>query len=131
MNNKIIQWNIKGARVNYSELLLLITKYCQEEIHFKTNNSINIKNYHSCNNIKQLNDKPCGGSSVIINNNIRYSEIILNTNMQAAAISATPAPQNNNSVFIIYYPAWTTQRIGVKQFDRTITKTLNYNEGFQ
>ena len=26
--NKIIQWNIRGTRVNYSELLLLITKYC-------------------------------------------------------------------------------------------------------
>ena len=92
--NKIIQWNIRRARVNYSELLLLITKYCPaiiclQETHLKNNNTINIKNYYLYNYIKQYTDKPCGGSSVIINNNIPHSEITLNTNMQAVAISAT------------------------------------------
>ena len=92
--NKIIQWNIRGARVNYSELLLLITKYCPaiicfQETHLKNNTSINIKNYYLYNYIKQHTDRSCGGSSIIINNNIPHSEITLNTNMQAVAISAT------------------------------------------
>ena len=48
-----------------------------------------MKNYYSYNYIKQHTDRPCGGSSIIINNNIPHSEITLNTNMQAVAISAT------------------------------------------
>ena len=92
--NKIIQWNIRGARVNYCELLLLITKYCPaiiclQETHLKNITSINMKNYYSYNYIKQHTDRPCGGSSIIINYNIPHSEITLNTNMQAVATSAT------------------------------------------
>ena len=91
--NKIIQWNIRGARVNYSELLLLITKYfpaiiCLQETHLKNNNTINIKNYYSYNYIKQYTDRPSGRSSIIINNNIPHCEITQITNMQAVAISA-------------------------------------------
>ena len=55
----------------------------------KSNNTINIKNHVSYNYIKHPVDRPCGGSSVIINNCIPHSEIKLNTNLQAAAISAT------------------------------------------
>ena len=91
--NKIIQINIRGARFNYCELLLLIAKYCPtiiclQETHLK-NNTINMKNYYSYNLIKQYTDRPCGRSSIITNKNIPHSEITLNTNMQAVAISAT------------------------------------------
>ena len=94
MDNNIIQWNIRGSRVNYSELLLFITKYCPasiylQEIHLKSNYTINIKNHVSYNYIKHPANKPCGSSSVIMNNNIPHSKIKLNTNLQAAAISAT------------------------------------------
>ena len=92
--NKIIQWNIRGTRVNYSELLLLITKYCPaivclQKTSLKKNTTTNIKNHYSYNYMKQHTDRPCGGSSVIINNNIPHSKITLNTNMKAVAISAT------------------------------------------
>ena len=91
--NKIIQWDISGAKVNYSELLLLITKYCPaiiclQETHLKNTTTINIKNYYSYNYIKQYTDRPHGRSSIIINNNIPHSELTLNTNIQAVAISA-------------------------------------------
>ena len=90
--NKIIQWNIRGARVNYSELLQLISIYCPtiiclQETHLKNNTTINIKNHYSYNYIKQHTNRLCGRSSIIINNNIPHSEITLNTNMQAVAIS--------------------------------------------
>ena len=85
--NKIIQWNIRGARVNYCELLLLITKYCpaiiyRQETHLKNNTSISMKNYYAYNYIKQY-------TNIIINNNIPHSEITLNANMHAVAISVT------------------------------------------
>ena len=90
--NKIIQWNIRGARVNYFELLLLITKYCPaiiclQETHLKNTTTINIKNHYSYNYVKQYTDRPCSRSSIIINN-IPRSEIRLNTNMQSVTISA-------------------------------------------
>ena len=93
MDNNIIQWNIRESRVNYSELLLLMTKYCPaiiclQETHLKSNNTIN-RNHVSYNYIKHPAYKPCGSSSVIINDNIPHSEIKLNTNLQAAAISST------------------------------------------
>ena len=40
-----------------------------------------MKNYHSYNYIKQYTDRPSGGSSIIINNNILHREITVNTNM--------------------------------------------------
>ena len=91
--NKIIQWHIRETRISYCELLLLITKYCPaiiclQETHLKNNTSINMKNYYSYNYIRQYTDRPCGGLSIIINN-IPHSEITLNTNIQAVAISAT------------------------------------------
>ena len=129
--NKIIQWNIRGARVNYCELLLLITKYCPaiiclQETHLKNNTSINMKNYYSYNYIKQYSDRPCGGSSIIINNNIPHSEITLNTNINYII----NPPRNNNSVFSIYSPKWRPQGIGAEQFNRTTTETLCYNGDF-
>ena len=92
--NKIIHWNIRGARVNYCELLQFITKYCPaiiclEETHLKNDTSINMKNYYSYIYIKPYTDRPCDGSSIIIKNNIPHSEITLNTNMLVVAISAT------------------------------------------
>ena len=63
--------------------------YASQETHLKNNTSINMKNYYSYNYIKQYTNRPCGRSSIIINNNIPHSEITLNTNMQAVAISAT------------------------------------------
>ena len=48
-----------------------------------------MKNYYSYNYIKQHTDRPSGGSSIIVNNNITHGEITLNTNMQAVVISAT------------------------------------------
>ena len=94
MDNNIIQWKIRRSRVDYSELLLLITKYCPaiiclQETHLKSNNTINIKNHVSYNYIKHSANWPCGSSTVIINNNIPHSEIKLNTSLLAAAVSAT------------------------------------------
>ena len=105
MDNNIIRWNIRGSRVTYSELLLLISKYCPaiiylQETHLKSNNTINIKYHISHNYIKYPTDRPCGGSSVIINKNIPHSEIKLNTNLQAVALSATL--HKTITVFSIY-----------------------------
>ena len=106
MDNNIIQWNIRGSRANYSELLLLITKYCPaiiylQETHLKSNNNINIKNHVSYNYMKYPTDRPCDGSTVIINQDIPHCEIKLNTNLQAAAISVTI---HKTTVCSIYIP---------------------------
>ena len=119
--SKTIQWNIRRARVNYCESLLLITKYwpaiiCLQETQLKNNTSFNTKNYYSHNYIKQNTYKLYDGSSIIINDNILHS------NASCRYISNTP--QKNNSVFNIYSLKWITQGIGAEQVNRTTTKTL-------
>ena len=67
---------------------LICHKTQQTNQPIKNNTTINMKNYYLYNYIKQYTDRPCGRSSIIINN-IPHSKITLNTNMQAVAISAT------------------------------------------
>ena len=104
---------------NSETLLLLITKYCKQSYASKKllkNTTINMKHYYSYNYIKQYTDRPCGGSSIITNNNIPHSEITLNTNMQASLYQQLPKSNG-------------TQGIGAEQFNRA-TKTLHYNGDF-
>ena len=44
--NRIIQWNIRGAMVNYFELLLFITKYCLVINHMLSRKSPQKQNHH-------------------------------------------------------------------------------------
>ena len=47
MSNKILQWNYRGIRANYEELLLPLNKYnpkviCLQETFLKDKNQLNI-----------------------------------------------------------------------------------------
>ena len=92
--NEIIQWNCRGLKANFNELLLLLTALCPsivclEETSFKPNDNLNIRGYTLYNHIHQAGDMASGGSSVIINNSVPHSQILLNTNLQAIAAKAT------------------------------------------
>ena len=56
MSNKILQWNSRGIRANYKELLLLLNKYnpkveCLQETFLKDKNQLNIKHFQSYNHL--------------------------------------------------------------------------------
>ena len=94
MANKILQWNCRGLKANFNELLLLLTGLCPsiiclQETFLKPGDNIGIKGYTFYNHIHPVGDRASGGSSIVVNNCIPQSQIPLNTNLQAVAVKAT------------------------------------------
>lgn len=94
MKNSIIQWNCRGLKANYNELLLLINDYdpavlCLQETFLKDSDNIALRNYTSYSSFSVNNGRAAGGVSVIVNNNAPHSKINLNSNLQAVAVSIT------------------------------------------
>ena len=94
MANKIIQWNCRGLKANFNELLLLLTGLCHsiiclQETFLKPNDNFNIRGYTMYNHIHQSCDRASGGSSIVVNNSVPQSLIPLNTNLQAIAVKFT------------------------------------------
>ena len=64
----IIQWNCRGLKANYNQILILTTLlsptvFCLQETFLK-NTDINFKNYSLYNHIATENQKASGGSSI-------------------------------------------------------------------
>ena len=94
MANKLIQWNCRGLKANFNELLLLLTGLCPsiiclQETFLKPSDNLNIRGYTLYNHINQTGDRASGGSLVIINNSVPQSQIPLNTNLQVVAVKVT------------------------------------------
>ena len=94
MANTLIQWNCRGLKANFNELLLLLTGLCPsiiclQETFLKPSDNLNIRGYNMYNDIYQSGDGASGGSSIVVNNSIPQSHIKLNTNIQAVAVKVT------------------------------------------
>ena len=94
MANKLIQWNCRGLKANFNELLLLLTGLCPyiiclQETFLKLTDNLNIRGYTLYNNIHQSGDRASGGSSIVVNICVPQSLIPLYTNLQAVAVKVT------------------------------------------
>ena len=94
MANKLIQWNCRGLKANFNELLLLLTGLfpsivCLQETFLKPTDNINIRGYTLYNHNHQAGDMASGGSTIVVNNSVPQSLIPLNTNLQAVAVKIT------------------------------------------
>lgn len=94
MTNTLLQWNCRGLKPNYNEILLLLNTHnpavmCLQETFLKQSDNITLKNYSMFNHIVDNADKATGGASIIVNNKVLHSEIPLNTELQAVAVSVT------------------------------------------
>ncbi len=94
MDNKLIQWNCRGLKANYNEILLLFSLLspsvlCLQETFLKESDDISFKNYSLFNYISKDNERAAGGASVVINNKIPHSRISLNSPLQAVAVRVT------------------------------------------
>ena len=74
MANKLIQWNCRGLKANFNELLLLLTGLCPS--------IMSPRDFF-------LNLLTTGGSSIVVNNSVPESLIPLNTNLQDVAVKVT------------------------------------------
>ena len=89
----IIQWNSRGLKANYNEILILTkplspTVFCLQETFLK-NTDINLKNYSLYNHIATENQKASGGSSTLVISNVPHRQIDINSNLQALAVNIT------------------------------------------
>ena len=93
-NHKIIQWNCRGLKSNYNEILLLLSLlspsvFCLQETFLKTDDQLNIRDFITYNYIYSEGQRPSGGSSVLVHSSCPQREIKLVTNLQAVAVSVT------------------------------------------
>ena len=91
---RIIQWNCRGIRPRYEELLLLLTLlrpsvFCLQETYLKPEDNFTFKNFKTYNHIHSDCLRASGGSSILVNSSLPQREIKLKTNLQAVAVSIT------------------------------------------
>ena len=92
--HKIIQWNCRGLKANYYELLLLLTLLrpsvsCLQETHLKPDENVDIKDFHTYNYVYSGGQRPSSGSSILLKSSIPHREIKLKTELQAVAVSVS------------------------------------------
>lgn len=91
-DNCIIQWNCDGLYSHYEQFKRLITEnnpyiVCLQETKFKCDHIPKIKNYKSYTKNLLSNTVAHGGVAIFVNENFHSEEVILNTNLQAVAIT--------------------------------------------
>jgi exonuclease III len=94
MANKIVQWNCRGLKANFNEILLLLTAFnpsivCLQETFLKENHNISFKDYTLYNHICTTGDRASGGSTIMVNSRLPHSQLPLNTVLQAVAVRVT------------------------------------------
>ena len=88
MSNKILQWNCRGIRANYEELLLLLNKFnpkvvCLQEAFLKDKNQLHIKHFLSYNHLYKDGHRVSAGISILVRKDIPQSQIHVDTDLQA------------------------------------------------
>ena len=105
--NKIIQWNCRGLKPNYNEILLLLlllrpTVFCLQETFLKPDDNIAFKGFNVYNYIYKDGHKPSGGSSILVSSSCPQREIKLSTDLQAIAVSVSL--DNEITICSVYIP---------------------------
>ena len=90
MTHKIIQWNCRGYKTNYDELLLLIaelnpTAICLQETFKKHSDKLNIKTFEQYDYIIDTGLRASGGVSTLIRKYMPQNKININTHLPAIA----------------------------------------------
>ena len=91
--NKIIQWNCRGLKANFNEILLLLQEdpvaVCLQESFLKSEDNITFRGYELINSFGPTEPRVSGGVSIIVNEHVPHSVVPLNTNLQAVAVRVT------------------------------------------
>ena len=92
--HKIIQWNCRGIKPRYEELLLLLTLlrpsvFCLQETFLKPEDNFTFKGFTTYNHIHPDCLRASGGSSIFVHSSCPQREIKLKTELQAVAVSVS------------------------------------------
>ena len=91
---KIIQWNCRGVKPRFEELLLLLSLlrpsvFCLQETFLKPNDTFTFKGFNVYNHIHLDCLRASGGSSLLVHSSLPQRQIKLKTDLQAVAVSIT------------------------------------------
>ena len=91
---KIIQWNCRGVKPRFEELLLLLSLlrpsvFCLQETFLKPNDTFTFKGFNVYNHIHSDCLRASGGSSLLVHSSLPQRQIKLKTDLQAVAVSIT------------------------------------------
>ena len=91
---RLIQWNCRGIKPRYEELLLLLTLlrpsvFCLQETYLKPEDNFTFKTFNTYNHIHSDCLRASGGSSILVNSSLPQREIKLKPDLQAVAVSVT------------------------------------------
>jgi len=93
MATNFLQWNCRGLRPNFDELSLLIQNHnpiavCLQETFLKDTDNISLRGFNLYHKFHDA-ERASGGVSILVNENIPQSVVVLNTNLQAVAVRVT------------------------------------------
>ena len=91
---KIIQWNCRGVKPRFEELLLLLSLlrpsvFCLQETFLKPNDTFTFKGFNVYNHIHSDCLRASGGNSLLVHSSLPQRQIKLKTELQAVAVSIT------------------------------------------
>ena len=90
----IIQWNCRGLRANYNEILILMSLFspsviCLQETFLKQSDNISFRDFNMFNYICPDGQRASGGTSIMVKSSVPHSQFDLNSNLQAVAVNVT------------------------------------------
>ena len=102
----IIHWNVRGLRANFEELRLLCNQYnpqvvALQECQLQKDKIINLTGFSGITK-SSPGDTAAGGVTLYINNSVLFSEIKLDTDLQA--VSVTVSAKKTLPVCNVYLP---------------------------
>ena len=104
---RIIQWNCRGIRPGYEEMLLLLTLlrpavFCLQETYLKPEGTFTFKGFNTYNHIHSDCLRASDGSSILVHSSCSYREIKVKTDLQAVAVSVTLQKEVTRCVLSIF-----------------------------
>ena len=90
----IIQWNCRGHRANYNEILILMSLFspsviCLQETFLKQSYNISFRDFNMFNYICPDGQRVSGGTSIMVKPSAQHSQFDLNSNLQVVAVNVT------------------------------------------
>ena len=92
MTHSVVQWNCRGLSPNFDELTFKIVKHNHltvrlQETYLKYTDSIIVIRFKLYHNFHETERRASGDVSILVNENISQSIVILNTNLPAVAVT--------------------------------------------
>ena len=102
----IIQWNCRGLKSSYNEILILMSLFspsviCLQETFLKQSDNVSFGNCNMFIYICPDGQRASGGTSIMVKSSVPHSQFDLNTNLQAVAVNVTLS--KNVTIISIYF----------------------------